>query len=108
MAEHPTSGTAAGQAHASKSTYWMIALILGIITLLEVAVFYVPLLHSVIVPILLVLSTAKFVLVAMFFMHLKFDRPILTTLFAGGIVVAASIIFAMMLLFGVIGPGAHM
>lgn len=108
MAEHSTSETPAGQAHASKSTYWMIALILGIITLLEVAVFYVPLLHSVIVPMLLVLSTAKFVLVAMFFMHLKFDKPILTTLFAGGIMVAVSIIVAMMLLFGAIGPGAHM
>ena len=86
----------------------MIAVILGILTMLEVAVFYVPLLHSVIVPILLVLSAAKFVLVAMFFMHLKFDKPILTTLFAGGIIVATAIILAMMLLFGAIGSGAHM
>jgi caa(3)-type oxidase subunit IV len=108
VAEHSTPETAPGQAHASRSTYWLIALILGIITMLEVAVFYVPLLHSVIVPVLLVLSTAKFALVAMFFMHLKFDKPILTTLFAGGIVVATSIILAMMLLFGVIGSGAHM
>jgi caa(3)-type oxidase subunit IV len=108
VAEHSTPETAHGQAHASRSTYWLIALILGIITMLEVAVFYVPLLHSVIVPMLLVLSTAKFALVAMFFMHLKFDKPILTTLFAGGIVVATSIILAMMLLFGVIGSGAHM
>jgi caa(3)-type oxidase subunit IV len=108
VAHHSSPETAPGQAHASRSTYWLIALILGIITMLEVAVFYVPLLHSVIVPILLVLSTAKFALVAMFFMHLKFDKPILTTLFAGGIVVATSIILAMMLLFGVIGSGAHM
>ena len=42
----------------------LIALVLGILTLLEVAVFYVPLLHAVIVPILLVLSSAKFALVA--------------------------------------------
>jgi cytochrome c oxidase subunit 4 len=68
----------------------------------------VPLLHSVFVPFLLVLSAAKFILVAMFFMHLKFDRPILTTVFAGGIVVATVIILAMMLLFGAIGSGAHM
>jgi cytochrome c oxidase subunit 4 len=106
MAEPTTHET--GQAHASRGTYWLIALILGIITLLEVAVFYVPLLHSVIVPILLVLSTAKFVLVAMFFMHLKFDRPVLTTVFLVGLVVATVIILAMMLLFGVIGPGAGM
>ena len=106
MAEHAAPESSKG--HATKSTYWLIAVILGIITMLEVAVFYVPLLHSVIVPILLVLSTAKFVLVAMFFMHLKFDKPILTTLFAGGIIVATVIILSMMLLFGTIGPGAHM
>jgi cytochrome c oxidase subunit 4 len=108
MAEHPPHEAAHAGAHASKSTYWLIALVLGILTLLEVAVFYVPLLHSVIVPMLLVLSSAKFALVAMFFMHLKFDKPILTTLFAGGLVVATAIILAMMLLFGTIGTGAHM
>ena len=106
MAEHAAADSSKG--HASKSTYWLIAVILGIITMLEVAVFYVPLLHSVIVPLLLVLSAAKFILVAMFFMHLKFDRPVLTTVFAGGIVVATVIILAMMLLFGTIGSGAHM
>jgi caa(3)-type oxidase subunit IV len=108
MAERSRSETTHAQAHASKGTYWLIALILGIFTLLEVAVFYVPLLRTAIVPVLLTLSTAKFALVAMFFMHLKFDKPILTTLFAGGIVVATVIILAMMLLFGAIGPGAHM
>ena len=106
MAEHAAPESSKG--HASKSTYWLIAVVLGILTMLEVAVFYVPLLHSVIVPFLLVLSAAKFILVAMFFMHLKFDRPILTTVFAGGIVVATVIILAMMLLFGAIGSGAHM
>lgn len=106
MAEHAAPESSKG--HASKSTYWLIAVILGILTMLEVAVFYVPLLHAVIVPALLALSGAKFALVAMFFMHLKFDKPILTTLFAGGIIVATVIILSMMLLFGTIGPGAHM
>lgn len=94
------------EAHASRGTYWLVALILGIITLLEVAVFYVPAIRPVIVPTLLTLSAAKFVLVAMFFMHLKYDRPILTRVFLGGLVVATLIILAMMLLFGAIGPGA--
>jgi caa(3)-type oxidase subunit IV len=108
MAEQSTTEASHAGAHASKGTYWLIALILGIFTLLEVAVFYVPLLRAAIVPILLVLSAAKFALVAMFFMHLKFDKPVLTTVFAGGIVVATMIILAMMLLFGAIGTGAHM
>lgn len=94
-----------GEAHASRSTYWLIALVLGILTLLEVAVFYVPAVRPVIVPVLLVLSAAKFVLVVGFFMHLRYDRPILTRIFAGGLVVATVIILALMLLFGAVGPG---
>jgi cytochrome c oxidase subunit 4 len=90
------------QAHASRSTYWMVALVLGIVTLLEVAVFYVPLLHGVIVPILLVLSAFKFTLVAAFFMHLKFDRPILSAVFAGGLLVAVFIVLALYFLFHVL------
>src|ERR671918_603962 len=89
--------------HATRGTYWTIALILGIATLLEVAVFYVPLLHSVIVPILLVLSTVKFVLVAGFFMHLRYDRPILTAVFAGGLIVAILIVLALYFLFQILG-----
>jgi cytochrome c oxidase subunit 4 len=81
----------------------MIALILGIATLLEVAVFYVPILHAVIVPILLALSSIKFVLVAGFFMHLRYDRPVLTAVFAGGLAVAIVIVLALYLLFQVLG-----
>ena len=93
----------AEHAHASRGTYWMVALILGIVTLLEVAVFYVPLLHAVIVPVLLVLSAFKFALVAAFFMHLKYDRPVLTMVFAGGLAVAIFIILALYFLFHVVG-----
>lgn len=95
----------AAEAHGSRSTYWLVALVLAVITLLEVAVFYVPALRAIIVPILLVLSATKFALVVAFFMHLKYDRPVLTRIFAGGLAVAAGIVLAMMLLFGAIGPG---
>ena len=93
------------EAHGSRKTYWLVALVLAIITLLEVAVFYVPAIRPIIVPVLLVLSAAKFVLVVAFFMHLKYDQPILTKIFMGGLVVATVIILALMLLFGAIGPG---
>lgn len=95
----------AEDAHARRSTYWLVAVVLAVITLLEVAVFYVPALRAIIVPVLLTLSAAKFALVAAFFMHLRYDRPILTRIFAGGLVVAVAIVVAMMLLFGAIGPG---
>jgi cytochrome c oxidase subunit 4 len=105
MAEETSSAAPGKGGHAAHGTYWTIALILGIITLLEVAVFYVPAIRAVIVPVLLVLSAAKFTLVAMFFMHLKYDSPVLTLVLAGGLVVAGSIIISLMFLFGAIGPG---
>lgn len=105
MAEAVETREEHGGGHASRSTYWLVALILGIITLLEVAVFYVPAIRPVIVPLLLVLSAAKFVLVVAFFMHLKYDTPVLTRIFLVGFVVATVIILALMLLFGAIGSG---
>lgn len=105
MAAETSRETAHEGEHATRSTYWMVALILGIITVLEVAVFYVPAIRGVIVPVLLVLSIAKFALVAMFFMHLKYDSRVLTLVLIGGLVVATSIVLAMMFLFGAIGRG---
>ena len=42
--------------------------------MIEVAIFYIPSLAPVLSPVLLILSTLKFALVAMFYMHLKFDH----------------------------------
>jgi cytochrome c oxidase subunit 4 len=104
MAEDSTLEAHEG-GHAARSTYWIIAVVLAMITVLEVAVFYVPAIRGVIVPVLLVLSAAKFVLVAMFFMHLKYDSPVLTVVLSVGLVVATAIILAIMFLFGAIGRG---
>lgn len=103
---HAGAGPEGAGGHASRGTYWMVALVLAILTLLEVAVFYVPALRAIIVPVLLTLSAAKFLLVAMFFMHLRYDRPVLSVVFSGGLVVATAIILALMLLFGAIRIGA--
>jgi cytochrome c oxidase subunit 4 len=102
MAENSTLEAHAG---AARSTYWIIGVVLAMITVLEVSVFYVPAVRGVIVPVLLILSAAKFVLVAMFFMHLKYDTPVLTVVLSIGLVVATAIILAIMFLFGAIGRG---
>ncbi len=101
MNESATQATA----HADRKTYWVVALVLGILTLTEVAVFYVPLLHVAIVPILLSLSALKFALVAMFFMHLKYDSRVLTMIFSTGLTVAAVVILALILLFAALRFG---
>jgi len=89
-----------GEPHVSNRFYVVIALILAVLTAMEVMVFYVEALSPVLVPLLLVMMGAKFALVVMFFMHLKFDSPVLTGVFAWGLFIAVSIILALMAIFG--------
>ena len=65
--------------------------------------FYVEALAPMLVPILMVMMAAKFALVVMFFMHLKFDGPLLTGVFVWGLFIATAIILALMALFGKFG-----
>src|SRR5688572_565128 len=85
--------------HASVGFYWMIAGVLGIITAMEVAIFYIPALEGFLVPSLLVLSAAKFVLVVMFFMHLKFDSWWFTGLFIAGLSLAIFMVVSLVVLY---------
>jgi cytochrome c oxidase subunit 4 len=88
--------------HASPGFYWAIGGVLTVITAVEVAVFYIPFLASVLVPILLILSAAKFVLVVMFFMHLKYDSRIFSGVFLAGLVLAAFMTVALIILYQVL------
>lgn len=84
--------------HASVKFYWMIGIILAVLTAMEVAAYYMEL-GAFEVPILLILSVAKFVLVVMFFMHLKFDSKVFTGVFMAGMVLAMFMVGALMLLY---------
>lgn len=88
-------------AHASVGFYWMIGIILAVLTGVEVWAFYMEL-GSWEVPLLLILSAAKFVLVVMFFMHLKFDSKIFTGVFMAGFILAAFMISALIVLYQVL------
>jgi cytochrome c oxidase subunit 4 len=95
--EHTPQGKG-GHAHASVGTYVKIAVILTAVTALEFAVIYIRALTPILVPLLLVLSAGKFALVALFFMHLRYDKPLLTTLFAAPLIIAVIILVALMTL----------
>ena len=90
--------------HASPGFYWMIGGILTVITAVEVAIFYIPALEGVLVPLLLVLSAAKFLLVVMFFMHLKFDSRVFSGVFLAGMALALFMTTALIILYKVL-PG---
>ena len=83
-------------------TYRWVALILGVITVVEVWVYYIPtfVASRVFVPFLLVMSAVKFAIVVMFYMHLKYDAKIFRALFTGPLMIAILTIIALLFLFG--------
>ena len=87
-------------AHPGAKTYVLVGVVLAIITVAEVFFYTQESVRAFLVPLLLCLSAAKFVLVVGFYMHLKFDHPLFTGVFGFGLMVAGSIITALMFLFG--------
>ena len=96
-----TPGAGHEASHPSPAKYAAIAVILSVITAVEVWVVYVEALAGVLLPILAVLSITKFALVGMFYMHLKFDSRLFSAMFVGGIILTVGIIIALMGLFQV-------
>jgi cytochrome c oxidase subunit 4 len=88
--------------HASTGFYWAIGGTLTVITAIEVAIFYIPAMAPVLVPLLLILSATKFMLVVMFFMHLKFDSRVFSGVFLAGMVLASFMTVALTILFKVL------
>lgn len=107
-AEAPAAGQGAGEhaEHPNWKFYVMIGLILTIVTAAEVAVFYIPALRGVLVPVLLVLSSGKFALVVMFYMHLRFDSPVFSGVFVFPLSLAILVVVALIILFHVFPHGA--
>lgn len=89
-------------AHPTPRDYWLIALILAVITLAEVTVTYIDALDSVVAPLLITMSAAKFAIVVGYFMHLKYEQRIYRNLFLMGIIAAPILFGTVLLTFGVL------
>jgi len=74
-------------AHPTPRQYVRIALILGVLTGLEVSTYFVDF-GRVAIPLLIVLMAIKFVMVAGWFMHLKFDSTWFTLMMYTGLAFA--------------------
>ena len=85
--------------HPTQMTYFAVAMILSFMTAIEVAVFYATWLGRGIIAVLAVLSVAKFGLVAMFYMHLRYEHRLFTGLFVTGLLLAVLVVFALLGLF---------
>ena len=102
MASHaPAHGgdDAHNEHHPTPADYVRIAIILAIITLIEVVIYYIPGMRGILVPILIVLSIIKFLAVVGYFMHLKDDKRLFRLTFAAGLVLSLAVFLAMLAMF---------
>lgn len=87
--------------HPTWKQYKWVALILTVITIVEVWVYYIPsfVASPLFVPALLIMSAVKFAIVVMYYMHLKYDHKLFKALFTGPLIIAISTLIALMFLF---------
>ena len=97
---HPPSEAHAGAHRREIGLYVMVASILTVITALEFGVLYIRALTPIVVPLLLVMSAAKFALVVLFFMHLRHDSKVLALVFTGPLLIAIGFVVALATLTG--------
>jgi len=92
--------------HPSPKKYVGVAIILAIVTAIEVAIYYIPALFDLIVPLLIAFAVIKFIFVALYFMHLKFDSRVFRRFFLIGIVLALTIFGVVLWMFFAVGGPA--
>ena len=93
-ATHVEESAHPGDDHAGghDRTYVVVAVILAVITAVEVATFYLEEeLGAILIPALIVMMVAKFAIVGAYFMHLKYDSRLFTRVFVSGIVLAVAV-----------------
>ena len=90
----------AERAHPTPAQYWLIALILAVITGIEIAVPSIEFFDGAPrVTLLVVLGAMKFAAVVAFFMHLRFDKPLYRSLFLIGVFGAFPMFIVVLLTF---------
>ncbi len=96
-AHHPNE-----KPHPTWKQYKWVALILTLITIVEVWVYYIPafVASRLFVPSLLIMSAVKFVIVVLFYMHLRYDHKLFKVLFTGPLIIAITSLIALLFLFG--------
>ena len=75
--------------HPTPKKYVQIAIVLGILTAIEIALYYTEDIVGVFTdPILIILAVGKFIIVVGWFMHLRFENKMVNRFFAGGMILA--------------------
>lgn len=91
--------------HPTPAQYWKIAVVLAVLTAIEVAMYYIDRalgLGSLNALILISLALLKFVMVVGWYMHLRFEKPMLNRFFAAGFTLAMALYLVVLASLGVV------
>ena len=80
--------------HPTTAMYWKIAVLLAVLTAIEVSLYYIDNALDLAIfntLILLGLSTLKFLIVVGFYMHLRYEKSTLSRFFTAGFVLACCV-----------------
>ena len=108
MSAHAPAAAHDEHSHPSASVYAKVGLVLFVLTALEVGLYEMTygdhagsMGHAIepfFVPLLLLMSAAKFALVAMFYMHLKQDHRLFSGVFVFPLIIAIVVVLSVMVL----------
>jgi cytochrome c oxidase subunit 4 len=97
--------TAEHRPHPTPGQYWMIAAFLAAVTGIEVAMFYVNRaldLGVLNAGILLMLSAVKFLTVVGWFMHVRYEKPMISRFFTAGFALACGLYLVVLSAMGIV------
>ena len=101
MSASATVSTDDSHAHEGKfHVFVQLAMILAIITCMELLVIYLPIAIWLVITLLMIMSAVKFMAVIFVFMHLKWDKMFCTILFFIGLILGGGTLGALLLLHG--------
>ena len=84
--------------HPTPKKYVQIAIVLGILTAIEIALYYTEDIVGVFTdPILIILAVGKFIIVVGWFMHLRFENKMVNRFFTGGMILALELFAIVMI-----------
>ena len=87
--------------HPSTKEYVRIAIVLGVLTATEVAIYYIDWIHDndLLIPLLFFFGSIKFTLVVLWFMHLRFDSRTYARFFLMGLAGAITLFLILLMVF---------
>ncbi len=91
--------------HPTPGQYWKIAAFLAVVTAIEVAMYYIDRsleLGFLNAAILIVLSAIKFIVVVGWFMHVRFEKPLINRFFTAGFILACSLYLVVLAAMGIV------